>query len=521
MGTATTTGNLTATGSGLLLLDYSYGSASNNGNVLSQQIRVGTSLNRTQRYTYDALNRLKTATEAGSGTGWSQAYDYDRYGNRRVREGASHGSNLALTPQMEIDIDTGNNRLAGLKGMNRVGYDRAGNLTADWSGRGFKYDGDNRMVSFDTTGADSDTTYSYDGEGRRVKKVVGGAITVYVYNAGGQLVAEYTNPWRQETGTRYLTADHLGSTRVVTGEDQGVLSRHDYLPFGEEIGTAYGGRLSVTGYTASRLDGPTQKFTGQERDGESQLDYFNARYFAGAGGRFTSVDPGNAGAAPTDPQSWNGYSYALNNPLRYTDPFGQWPSPAYDDLDEERRRLLDASEVEINGDRLSGSKLWQAFSEMGEHGEAIQNAFVSTTDSLASVKLTNGQTALSQVSSITSFEPDRIKVVAAEELYSSLRSDSQFDDASPRDHKGYKYRGFKSQHKEGNLNFSFARPEASGRSPTRVDIDLDLKRGFWAHGFEVFSNKMLDRKTNQDDVRKILMKRGIPLTPSPDPKWNP
>ena len=321
LGTATTTGSLTTTGSGLLLLDYSYGAASNNGNVVSQRIRAGT-LNQTQSYTYDELNRLKTAREAGSGTGWSQTYGYDRYGNRRVTGGADHGSNPALTPQMEIDIDTGSNRLAGIKGMNRLGYDWAGNLTADWAGRSLTYDGDNRMVSFDTEGTDSDTTYSYDGEGRRVKKVVGGAITVYVYNAAGQLVAEYTNPWRQETGTRYLTADHLGSTRVVTGEDQSVLSRHDYLPFGEEIGTAYGGRLSVTGYTASRLDGPTQKFTGQERDGESQLDYFGARYFGGAGGRFTSVDPLLNSGRPWEPQSWNRYAYTLNNPLRYVDPDG-------------------------------------------------------------------------------------------------------------------------------------------------------------------------------------------------------
>ena len=67
LGTAKATGSLTATGptptASLLLLDYSYGASSNNGNVLSQRIRVGTSLNQNQVYTYDALNRLKTAGE--------------------------------------------------------------------------------------------------------------------------------------------------------------------------------------------------------------------------------------------------------------------------------------------------------------------------------------------------------------------------------------------------------------------------------------------------------------------------
>ena len=160
LGTAKTTGGLTATGSGLVLLDYSYGAGSNNGNVLSQRIRVGNSFNQNQTYTYDALNRLKTAAESGSGTAWSQTYAYDRYGNRRVTAGAAHGSNQALTPQSTADI-AGTNRLAGTKGVNlTVAYDAAGNIKADWAGRGFKYDGDNRLVSFDTTGTDSDTTYS-------------------------------------------------------------------------------------------------------------------------------------------------------------------------------------------------------------------------------------------------------------------------------------------------------------------------------------------------------------------------
>ena len=236
LGTAKTASGtaLGTTQSGLLLLDYSYGTSSNNGNVLSQRIRVGASLNQTQSYTYDALNRLKTAAESGSGTAWSQTYGYDRYGNRRVTAGASHGSNQALTPHpahSTADIATGTNRLSGMKGVNTVAYDAAGNLKADWAGNAFKYDGDNRLVAFDESlGTDSDTTYSYDGEGRRVQKAVGGSggiTTTYVYNVGGQLVAEFGGTAPDQPGTRYLTPDHLGSTRVVTGEDQSVLSRQE------------------------------------------------------------------------------------------------------------------------------------------------------------------------------------------------------------------------------------------------------------------------------------------------------
>jgi RHS repeat-associated protein len=65
-------------------------------------------------------------------------------------------------------------------------------------------------------------------------------------------------------------------------------------------------------------------FTGKERDAETGLDYFEARYMSSAQGRFTSPDPLNLSAIfhMNDPQSWNGCSYARNNPLSVTDPTG-------------------------------------------------------------------------------------------------------------------------------------------------------------------------------------------------------
>ena len=67
-----------------------------------------------------------------------------------------------------------------------------------------------------------------------------------------------------------------------------------------------------------------QKFTGQERDPEMtpNTDFFNARYFSAVAGSFLRPDPGNAGARPTNPQSWNGYAYVAGNPLALVDPSG-------------------------------------------------------------------------------------------------------------------------------------------------------------------------------------------------------
>lgn len=65
-----------------------------------------------------------------------------------------------------------------------------------------------------------------------------------------------------------------------------------------------------------------QKFTQKERDNETGLDYFGARYYASVQGRFTSPDPLLSSGTVFDPQSWNRYFYASNNPLKYTDPTG-------------------------------------------------------------------------------------------------------------------------------------------------------------------------------------------------------
>jgi len=104
----------------------------------------------------------------------------------------------------------------------------------------------------------------------------------------------------------------------VTDGQHNVIARHDYAPFGQEIPAGVGGRTNF--WAAS--DNINQKFTGQERDGETNLDFFQARYMSSGLGRFMSPDPGNAGADFTNPQSWNGYAYVLGNPLGLVDPSG-------------------------------------------------------------------------------------------------------------------------------------------------------------------------------------------------------
>ncbi|MBI3449251.1 MAG: hypothetical protein HY049_10090 [Acidobacteria bacterium] len=107
----------------------------------------------------------------------------------------------------------------------------------------------------------------------------------------------------------YYHTDHLGSPVLVTDSNGTVLSRHKYLPFGEEMQPA-------------GLNTHNRRFTGHERDVESGLDYMLARYYSASSGRFLSVDPFAPSASLKDPQSWNRFSYSGNNPVRYIDPLG-------------------------------------------------------------------------------------------------------------------------------------------------------------------------------------------------------
>ena len=125
--------------------------------------------------------------------------------------------------------------------------------------------------------------------------------------------------------------DHLGSTRMMS-DGAAITDLHDYLPFGEEIAAGIGSRDGTWGGAEPKL-----KFTGKLRDdvAESGLDYFGARYYSGAQGRFTTPDWSTTPqpvpyANLSDPQSLNLYSYVRNNPLSNVDADGHcgiWGDP--------------------------------------------------------------------------------------------------------------------------------------------------------------------------------------------------
>jgi RHS repeat-associated protein len=314
------------------LLDLSYGyishdpgaqnsgsPTSNNGNVTSMLASGAQAFNRT--YTYDSLNRLSTMSSPGQSCG-GLSWVYDAWGNRQTQ------SPIGSCPLVQQNYD-GQNHAIGFT------YDAAGNLINDGV-HTYYYDGESRLIQVggSTLGDCSTACYQYDAEGKRVLKTLGSAQTLYLYDpsgtlttevdnfnntfatsivnyiyANGALFAEYIYRYGQPPGqTVFIHRDHIGSTRLVTDINGNILDSFDFLPFGEQV--------SGDGVT-------TLKFTGQPRDAESGLDYFGARFYQSALGRFLTPDRlGNLVADRSDPQTWNMYAYARNSPLTFVDPAG-------------------------------------------------------------------------------------------------------------------------------------------------------------------------------------------------------
>jgi RHS repeat-associated protein len=304
--------------------NFAFGTA-NNGNVLG--ITDYRHSSRSQSFTYDSLNRLASAQNAGTDCSevlpdghtkyWGNSYGYDPWGNlinkTITKCGAEHLEAQALP----------NNQLSG------YGYDAAGNMTNDLtSGMQYHYDAGNMLK---TVGS---ITYWYDNDGQRYIKWNNGVpVKSYFYGADGEILAEgsggstLTAEYIFFNGKRiarvdqpgnavhYYLSDALNTTSMEVNSAGVIENESDYYPWGGELK-----------FTANDPNNP-YKFTGKERDTETGLDYFGARYYSNGLGRFSTGDwsltPVPVPYADfTDPQSLNQYSYVRNIPTTKYDADG-------------------------------------------------------------------------------------------------------------------------------------------------------------------------------------------------------
>ena len=283
----------------------------NNGNVFQIVNKVDST--RSAAFTYDTLNRISqanTVTETGANC-WGEVYSIDSWGNLNNRAGVSGMTGCTYEP-LSASVNT-NNQLSILT------YDAAGNVTNDGLGNQPTYDAENRIST------DAGVTYDYDADGFRTEKSPG---TMYWPGPGNEVLAEtdlsgnineeyvYFNGGRiarvdRPSGTvHYYFSDDLGSASLITSSSGTNPTYYYYYP--------YGGLVATVGSDPNRY-----KFTGKERDTESGLDNFGARYNASSVGRFMTPDSLYLELHRLiDPQRLNLYGYVRNNPLNLTDATG-------------------------------------------------------------------------------------------------------------------------------------------------------------------------------------------------------
>ena len=302
-------------------LTYGYDSV---GNITSIIDASNTNSAKTMTYTYDDLNRLTSATSSGTvaGSAVAETYTYNAIGNILNKSDVGPyqyqghtGTNYA-NPHAATKIggvtqtcDMQGNLLTSAPGpVNYVWTYRdtlAGSMDA---GTGYLYDHSNSRVK--STGPGFTTHFAHD---TYEKGITSGEVKRYI-TLGGDTIATIKVSGATVTPT-YLHTDHLGGTGVVTDSTGIKIELSDYLPFG-------GQRLS------EGTNDEQHQFTGYEYDDETGLNYAEARYQDPVRGRFISEDPAfwnmeHLKEQLSDPQRWNSYSYAINNPLTMHDPDGE------------------------------------------------------------------------------------------------------------------------------------------------------------------------------------------------------
>jgi RHS repeat-associated protein len=302
--------------------DYLVDGVGNRKEVLEQS-------GRKVEYKYDDLHRLleEKVTNDPGGNNRVVTYTYDAVGNRLSKTDSVSGvTTYTYNSLNQLDFLTDNNVFTDYT------YDDNGNLISEVTGNNstvyrWVNDGENRLVGVTVSegGVTRNVVYQYNAQGVRVGKVVDGVETRYLidelqpysqvveeYDAAGNVKGSYVyglDLLGRVSGMQreFYHSDGLGSARLLTNGTGAVTDTYSY--------DAYGNLIAGNGGANNPY-----LFAGEQRDGETGLDYLRARYYDPTLGRFVSADAYEG--TLDDPMSLHDYQYAHANPVVNTDPSG-------------------------------------------------------------------------------------------------------------------------------------------------------------------------------------------------------
>ena len=274
-------------------------------------------------YTYDHLDRVFTAV----GPGGSTTYSTDLFGNKYEQTTTAGSAPAPDYGTASTNALTGNGLTYDLTGT-------SGNVTYDGT-HAYTYDAEGRLYS-----VNGSTCYTYDGESNRVATSncsgnVSGITAEFLYDPSHRLMTQVSmTSYTKTRANIYAGAEYLGEdapdayeTNTPAASLLRITDQVGSLRARWDLGSNWDGACTSfpygDGMSCAINPQSTALYTGKDRDSESNLDYFGARYYSSQMGRFLSPDPsGLAYANLFNPQSFNLYGYVQNNPLTNTDPTG-------------------------------------------------------------------------------------------------------------------------------------------------------------------------------------------------------
>lgn len=279
--------------------------------------------NYTQHYTYDAVGNIMQMRHVANGGSWTRHYRYAQESNRLLKTWI--GNNVTDAIDYQYDTHGSMLSLSNVTDDQRIRWDHRDMIgSSDLIGGGWAY-------------------YNYDSEKQRTRKTIerqNGTIEEQIYLDGMEIYRRWKNDQLVEKIEthhlivdeqrvlmvedvlrtdnnkltegilyRYHYSNHLGSVALELNENAHIISYEEYHPYGT---SAYQAKNSSINAAAKRY-----RYTGKERDDETGLYYYGARYYAAWLGRWVSCDPKG------DEEDVNFYHFTKNNPITYIDVKGR------------------------------------------------------------------------------------------------------------------------------------------------------------------------------------------------------
>ncbi|MDO6709001.1 RHS repeat domain-containing protein [Photobacterium sp. 1_MG-2023] len=347
-------------GNGLLnQYDYNEG----NGQLQNISTHQGRTAKRLLHYRYDAMDNVQLRENVITGISESYTYDVlDRLKTNKIVDTLGlNRDNPLFNKTYRVDYDV-NGNISYKSDVGQYAYQdkqhvhavtQAGDRTYTYDLNGNMLEGDGRVFEWSSfnkptkiTRGDSWAAFSYGPDRARYLKTnhkgdktwyLGKAYERVDYsngdvehkqfiNAGGKLVALNIDKKTTKNDTeasvdrqlRYFHSDALGSADLITDIWGNVVDRRNFDAWGKERDFVWETDASFVQQALMTNRG----YTGHEQVDEVDLIHMNGRMYDATLGRFVSAD--TFIQAPNNSQSFNRYSYVLNNPMKYNDPSGHF-----------------------------------------------------------------------------------------------------------------------------------------------------------------------------------------------------